>query len=91
MPRRWEDGLTDADRPSHADRLRDSITRLREDVEARSDPLLDEIADALELLLSLTRHTHDHTMENQQLIRALASRCEQHPHPPATAPRTPPG
>lgn len=62
---------------SHAElasRLRESIARLRQDVEARSDAVLGEIAQALELLLSLTEHAHDHVLSNHERIRGLESR-----------------
>ncbi len=64
------------DHTTHAElasRLRESIARLRMDVEARSDAVLGEIAEALELLLSLTEHAHDHVLTNHERIRGLES------------------
>ncbi len=66
--------MTENDHRTHsalAEQLRESLRRLREDVEARSDPMLGEIAHALELLLELTSHAHDHTLDNRERIRAL--------------------
>ncbi len=64
------------DHTSHAElasRLRESIARLRQDVEARSDAVLGEITHALELLLSLTEHVHEHVLTNHERIRGLES------------------
>ncbi|MGH8896807.1 MAG: hypothetical protein ACRDZ4_07240 [Egibacteraceae bacterium] len=66
--------VTHEDRVIHRElmkQLRSSIARLREDVEARVDPGLAEIADALELIVDLVTHTHDHTLENRARIEAL--------------------
>lgn len=54
--------------------LRASIGRLRDDLEARSDPLLEEVAHALELLLDLASHAHEHTVDNRRRIDALEAR-----------------
>jgi hypothetical protein len=51
---------------THAELARElaaSIERLREDVESRTDPILEEIAHALEVILRLTTHVHDHAVE----------------------------
>ena len=40
-----------------------SIERLRRDVESRSDPILEELANALDLILRLTTHVHEHAVE----------------------------
>lgn len=53
------------------ERLRDSIGRLRQNIEARSDPTLEEIAHALGLLLDLTAHTHDHTSDHRRRLETL--------------------
>lgn len=42
--------------------LSDSINRLRSDIESRSDALLEEVANALEVILRLTTHAHDHAV-----------------------------
>lgn len=66
--------MTDDDHVTHAalaERLRASIALLRQDVEARSDPVLGEIAHALEVILELTTHAHDHALENRDRIAAL--------------------
>lgn len=71
--------MTDDDHVTHstlAEQLRASIALLRQDVEARSDPVLGEIAHALELLLDLTTHAHDHALENRDRIAALEQRAE---------------
>ena len=51
--------------------LRVIIARLREDVEARSDPVLGQIAQALEVLADLVTHSHDHTQDNRARIEKL--------------------
>ncbi len=65
--------MTDDDHATHgalADELVGTIARLRADLESRSDPLLTEIADAMELLLRLTTHAHDHVLDtNERLTR----------------------
>ncbi len=53
------------------DQLRAIIARLREDVEARSDPVLGEIAQALEVIADLVTHSHDHTRDNRARIDKL--------------------
>ncbi len=68
--------MTDDDHTTHAAlavELADSIKRLRLDVESRSDPILEEIAHALELTLQLTTHAHDHSLDNRERLRALES------------------
>jgi hypothetical protein len=54
--------------------LRESIARLRQDVEARSDPVLAEVAVALDLLLELTAHAHGHALDNRRRIDRLEQR-----------------
>ncbi len=54
-----------------ARQLRAIIARLREDVEARSDPVLEEIAQALEVLADLVTHSHDHTQDDRARIEKL--------------------
>lgn len=69
--------MTDDDHTTHAElaaQLTASIGRLREDIESRSDPLLEEIAHAMELILRLTTHAHDHALENSTRLKALDSR-----------------
>jgi len=64
--------MTDDDHTTHAAlaaELADSIKRLRLDVASRSDPILEEIAHALEL----TTHAHDHSLDNRERLRALES------------------
>ena len=54
---------------THAELAREltaSIERLRSDIESRTDPLLEEVAHALELLLRLTSHAHDHAVANSE-------------------------
>ncbi|MBA2528398.1 MAG: hypothetical protein H0V19_00290 [Euzebyales bacterium] len=66
--------MTDDDHGTHAvlaEQLVASIARLRSDVEARSDPVLEELAHALDVILQLTTHTHDHAMENRERLRAV--------------------
>ena len=53
--------------------LAGSIERLRTDIEPRSDPLLEEIADALEVILRLTTHAHDHAVENSRRLKDLGA------------------
>lgn len=72
--------MTDDDHVTHAElaeQLHGSIRRLRENVETRSDPMLEELASALELLLDLTKHAHDHALDNRERIRALEQRAPQ--------------
>lgn len=69
--------MTDDDHLTHAElaeRLHASIEKLRQDLEARSDPMLTEIADALEVILGLVTHAHDHALENRDRIRLLEER-----------------
>ena len=51
--------------------LQASIARLRTDIESRSDPLLEEVAHAIDLMLRLTTHAHDHAMTNHDRLSAL--------------------
>ena len=53
------------------ERLRDSIGRLRRDLEARSDPLLAEVVDVAELLLELTSRAHERAADNRRRIDAF--------------------
>lgn len=54
--------------------LRESIGRLRQDLGARSDPLLDEVAHALGLLLDLASHAHQHAVDDVRRLDALEAR-----------------
>ena len=68
--------MTDDDHTTHAalaDELTSSIERLRTDIESRSDPILEEVAHALELILQLTTHAHDHAVDNSRRLKALDS------------------
>ena len=59
--------MTAGGHETHAELAREltaSIEKLRTDIESRSDPLLEEVAHALELLLRLTSHAHDHAVAN---------------------------
>lgn len=59
---------------THAELAREltaSIDRLRTDIESRTDPLLEEVAHALELLLRLTTHAHDHAVANSERLTRL--------------------
>ncbi|HVL99105.1 MAG TPA: hypothetical protein VM324_07420 [Egibacteraceae bacterium] len=55
------------------EQLRDSVARLRLDLEARTDPLLEEVAHALELVIELNAHVHDHALANRERIERLES------------------
>lgn len=71
--------MTEGDHQTHralAAQLKETIHRLRQDVASRSDPVLEEIANALELTLDLTTHAHDHALENRDRITALEQRVE---------------
>jgi hypothetical protein len=59
-----------------AARLRESIATIRQDVEARSDSVLAELAHALETLVEITTHAHDHALENRGRIEAIEARLE---------------
>jgi hypothetical protein len=62
------------ERSTHADlaeQLRDTIARLRMEIEARSDATLVDLTEALELLLQLTTHVHDHAVETAARVQAL--------------------
>ncbi|HVM21330.1 MAG TPA: hypothetical protein VM307_15330 [Egibacteraceae bacterium] len=48
-----------------------SLERLRTDIESRTDPMLEEVANAIELVLRLTTHAHDHALENSRRLDAL--------------------
>lgn len=68
--------MTDDDHRTHselAEQLTASIAKLRADVEARSDPVMEEIASALETLLELTAHAHEHALDNRERIQRLES------------------
>lgn len=54
-----------------AQELKASIARLRTDIESRSDPLLEEVANAVELMLRLATHAHDHAVTNSDRLTAL--------------------
>lgn len=69
--------MTTHDPTTHAElaeALQASIGRLRQDVEARTDPVLGEVAHALELLLESVAHVHEHTLDNRARIAALEGR-----------------
>ncbi|MPZ72736.1 MAG: hypothetical protein GEU74_05805 [Nitriliruptorales bacterium] len=51
--------------------LAQSIERLRRDVESRSDPILEELAHALEVILRLTTHVHDHAVHANERLTEL--------------------
>ncbi|MGH8904858.1 MAG: hypothetical protein ACRDYA_25040 [Egibacteraceae bacterium] len=57
-----------------AEQLHSSIARLREDVEARTDPVLTEIARALELIVDIAIHAHDYALENRARIEELEAK-----------------
>ena len=66
--------MTDDDHTTHAalaDELTSSIERLRQDIESRSDPILEELVHAMEVILQLTTHAHDHAVENSRRLKAL--------------------
>jgi hypothetical protein len=68
--------MTDDDHTTHAElaaELASSIARLRQDIESRSDPILEEVAHAMEVILQLTTHAHDHAVENSRRLKALDS------------------
>ena len=68
--------MTDDDHTTHAalaDELASSIERLRSDIESRSDAILEEVAHALDVILQLTTHAHDHAVENSRRLKALDS------------------
>jgi hypothetical protein len=54
-----------------AEELATSIARLRTDIESRSDPILGEVAHALELVLQLAGHAHDHALENGRRLSEI--------------------
>ena len=63
--------MTENGHETHAELAREltaSIERLRTDIESRTDPLLEEVAHALELLLRLTTHAHDHAVANSERL-----------------------
>lgn len=63
--------MTTGNHDTHAELAKEltaSITRLRTDIEARSDPMLEEVANALEVLLRLTSHAHDHALLNSERL-----------------------
>lgn len=66
--------MTSGDHATHAqlaEELRASIERLRTDVESRTDPILEEVANAMELLLGLTTHAHEHAVTNSERLTKL--------------------
>lgn len=66
--------MTTGNHETHAELAREltaSINRLRTDMEARSDPMLEEVANAMEVLLRLTAHAHDHALENSERLDRL--------------------
>jgi hypothetical protein len=68
--------MTDDDHTTHAElaaELANSIERLRRDIESRSDPILEEVANAMEVILRLTTHAHDHAVENSRRLKELDS------------------
>jgi hypothetical protein len=54
--------------------LRTIIARVREDVEARSDPALEEIANALEVICELVAHSHEQVMDTRARIDRLEAK-----------------
>jgi hypothetical protein len=62
------DGATHADL---AEQLQATISRLRTEIQARSDATLADLTDALELLLQLTTHVHDHAVATASRVEAL--------------------
>jgi hypothetical protein len=68
--------MSDHNHETHAalaTELAASISRLRSDIESRSDPILEEVANAMEVILRLTTHAHDHAVENSRRLKALDS------------------
>lgn len=68
--------MTTGDHTTHAElaaELRASISRLRTDIASRSDPMLEEVAHAMELLLELTTHAHEHAVTNSDRLAQLES------------------
>ena len=66
--------MTTGGHETHAELAREltaSIERLRTDIESRSDPLLEEVANAMEILLRLTTHAHDHAVETSERLAKL--------------------
>jgi hypothetical protein len=53
------------------EQLRLSIARLREDVEARGDPVLADIARALTLIVDLSIQAHQYALETRARIEEL--------------------
>ena len=51
--------------------LAESIQRLNQDVESRTDPILEELAHALEVILRLTTHVHDHAVETNARLAQI--------------------
>lgn len=63
--------MSDPEHDTHAaliSRLRDSIDRLRLDIEPRADPALEEITRALEVLADLSTHVHEHALEGRRRL-----------------------
>jgi hypothetical protein len=66
----------DDDHITHAalcEQLATSIERLRVDIESRSDPILEEIANAMDVILQITTHAHDHAVENSRRLKGLGA------------------
>lgn len=66
--------MTSGNHETHEELAREltaSLARLCEDIESRSDPLLEEVAHAMELLLRLTSHAHDHALTNSERLDRL--------------------
>lgn len=66
--------MTSGSHETHAELAADlaaSIERLRTDIESRSDPMLEEVAHAMELILRLTTHAHDHAVTNSERLTKL--------------------
>lgn len=63
-----EDPLTHG---QSVDRLQAIIAQLRHDVEARSDRTLEDIARALDIVVQLVTHTHEHALDNRARIERL--------------------
>lgn len=69
--------MTEDDHATHrelAEQLHATLERLREDVASRSDPMLGEVVRAVELLLDIATHAHDHALDNRERIAALEQR-----------------
>ncbi len=68
--------MTRGGHETHAELARElaaSLERLRTDIESRSDPILEEVANAIDILLRLTTHAHDHALTNSTRLDELES------------------